>query len=318
MKLSALKKVRLARMMTQNAVAEAMGISQPNYQRWESGAASIPKSKQAKLAKILNSTVDEILGNPRPFDNLGIHDEITDENTYFGEIAFHFRSGKGLLFPITEAERSRLYYRLNGKGDFIAVESLDNRIAFIRRASIQDVYILSEAFDTFGPEKYKDWLGLDRIEDEEWLVIENIECLEHVTDLISEEKVKNYVKKILLTEEELDALIEQDHIKKEDREKVQRDASKQLKKLYARATEIQWQFANGKIRREPMFDDRKLYEAFSCLEIDPENADEIIYVPTEGYHRSIFINTSELDYIFIPAHKFNYGRLESLEEELGE
>ncbi|MFX8778184.1 transcriptional regulator, partial [Acinetobacter baumannii] len=88
----------------------------------------------------------------------------------------------------------------------------DNRIAFIRRASIQDVYLSSEAFDTFGPEKYKDWLGLDRIEDEEWLVIENIECLEYVKDLISEEKVKNYVKKILLTEEELDALIEQDHI----------------------------------------------------------------------------------------------------------
>jgi transcriptional regulator with XRE-family HTH domain len=190
MKLSALKKVRLANMMTQTAVAEAMGVSQPNYQRWESGAASIPKDKQAKLAKILNSTVDEILGNPRPFDNSGIHNEISDENTYFGEIAFHFRSGKGLLFPITEAERSRLHYRLNSKGDFIVVESLDNRIAFIRRASIQDVYLSSEAFDTFGPEKYKDWLGLDRIEDEEWLVIENIECLEYVTDLISEEKVK--------------------------------------------------------------------------------------------------------------------------------
>ncbi|OOT52463.1 helix-turn-helix domain-containing protein [Acinetobacter pittii] len=318
MKLSALKKVRLANMMTQTAVAEAMGVSQPNYQRWESGAASIPKDKQAKLAKILNSTVDEILGNPRPFDNSGIHDEISDENTYFGEIAFHFRSGKGLLFPITEAERSRLHYRLNSKGDFIVVESLDNRIAFIRRASIQDVYLSSEAFDTFGPEKYKDWLGLDRIEDEEWLVIENIECLEYVTDLISEEKVKNYVKKILLTEEELDALIEQGHIKKEDREKVKRDASKKLKKLYARATEIQWQFANGKIRREPMLEDRKLYETFSCLGIDPEDADEIIYLPTEGYHRSIFINTSELDYIFIPAHKFNYGRLESLEEELDE
>ncbi|MCH7313952.1 helix-turn-helix transcriptional regulator [Acinetobacter sp. ANC 3882] len=318
MKLSALKKVRLAKMMTQTAVAEAMGISQPNYQRWESGVASIPKTKQAKLAKILNSTVDEILGNPRPFDNLGIHEEISDEDTYFGEISFHFASGKGLLFPITEAERSRLYYRLNGKGDFIVVESLDNRIAFIRRASILDVYLSSEAFDTFGPEKYSDWLGLNRIEDEEWLVIENIECLEVVTDLIGEEKVKNYVKKILLTKEELDALIEQGHIKAEDKENVQIDASKQFKKLYARATEIQWQFVNGKKRKEQVFDDQKLYEAFSCLEIDPENADELIYLPVERYHRSIFINTSELDYIFIPAHKFNYGRLETLEEELGE
>lgn len=316
MKLSALKKVRLARMMTQTAVAEAMKISQPNYQRWESGVASIPKTKQAKLAKILNSTVDEILGNPRPFDNLGIHEDISDEDTYFGEIAFHFASGKGLLFSITEAERSRLYHRLNGKGDFIVVESLDNRIAFIRRASIQDVYFSSDAFDTFGPEKYKDWLEVNRVEDEEWLVIENIECLEHVTDLIGEQKVENYVKKILLSEEELDALIEQGHINKEDRENVKRDASKQLKKLYARATEIQWQFVNGKVRKEQVLNDRKLYEAFSCLEIDPEDADELIYLSVERYHRSIFINTSELDYIFIPAHKFNYGRLKTLEEEL--
>lgn len=318
MKFSALKKVRLARMMTQTAVAEAMGISQPNYQRWESGVASIPKTKQAKLAKILNSTIDEILGNPRPFNHLGIVKEISEEDTYFGEIAFHFTSGKGLLFPITEAERSRLYHRLNSKGDFIAVESLDNRIAFIRRASILDVYLSSEAFDTFGPEKYKDWFGSNRIEEEEWLVIENIECLEYVKDLIGEEKVKNYIKKIILTEEDLDVLIEQGHIKKEDRGNVQKDASKQLKKLYARATEIQWQFINGKIRKEQIFDDRKLYEAFSCLEIDPENVDELIYLPVDRYHRSIFINTSELDYIFFPAHKFNLGRLAILEEELGE
>ncbi|EXB26963.1 helix-turn-helix family protein [Acinetobacter baumannii 1437282] len=318
MKFSALKKARLASMMTQTAVAEAMGISQPNYQRWESGVASIPKSKQAKLAKILNSTIDEILGNPRPFDNLGIHKEISDEDTYFGEIAFHFASGKGLLFPITEAERSRLYHRLNGKGDFIAVESLDNRIAFIRRASILDVYLSSEAFDTFGPEKYKDWFGFNRIEDEEWLVIENIECLEYITELVAEEKVKNYLKKIILTEEDLDALIEQGDIKKEDRDNVKRDASKQLKKLHARATEVQWQFVNGKIRKEEVIDNQRLYNAFVCLELDPEDAEAFIYLPIERYHRSIFINTSELDYIFIPAHKFNYGRLKNIEAELDE
>lgn len=318
MKLSALKKVRLAKMMTQKEVAEAMGVSQPNYQRWESGAASIPKAKQTKLAKILNSTVDEILGNPKPFDHLGIHEDIGDEDTYFGEVAFHFVSGKGLLFPITEAQRSRLYHQLRDRGDFIIVESLDNRIAFIRRASIQDVYFSSEAFDDFGPEKYKDCLEMNRVEDEEWLVIENIECLEYVTELIGEEKVKNYVKEIILTEEDLDALIEQDHIKKEDRENVKRDVSKQLKKLYARATEIQWQFVNGKIRKEEMVDNQRLYNAFSCFELAPEDAEPFIYLPIDRYHRSIFINTLELDYIFIPAHKFNYGRLKTLEEELDE
>lgn len=317
MKLSALKKVRLASMMTQTAVAEAMGISQPNYQRWESGVAAIPKTKQAKLAKVLNSTIDEILGKPRPFDNFGIHEDICDEDTYFGEVAFHFTSGNGLLFPITEAERSRLYNRLSNQDDFIVVESLDNRIAFIRRASIQDVYFSSEAFDTFGPEKYEDWLGGYSLEDEAWLLIENVDDIDYVIDVIGEEKVKIYDKKIYLTEEKLDELVTQGHVKEEDKEEIKNKESKKIKKLYMRATKIQWQFTSGKVRSEYILEDKDVYEAFSCLEIDPTNAELLMHLSVEGYDRSIFINTSELDYIFIPAHKFNFGRLASLEEELG-
>lgn len=318
MKLSALKKVRLARMMTQIAVAEAMGISQPNYQRWESGAAAIPKTKQAQLAKVLNSTVDEILGNPRAFDNLGIYENIGDEDSYFGEIAFHFASGKGLLFPITEAERSRLYHRLSDQGDFIVVESLDNRIAFIRRAAIHDVFFSSEAFGTFGPEKYEDWLGGYRFEDDAWLLIENVEDIDYMVDVIGEEKVKIYEQEIYLTEEKLDELITQGHVEKEDKEEIKSKESEKIGKLYMRATHIQWQFANGKVRSEYIIEDKDVYEAFSCLEIDPTNAEPLLHLSVEEYDRSIFINTSELDYIFIPAHKFHYGHLKTLEEELGE
>ena len=58
--------------MTQSEVASAMGVSQPNYQRWESGAALIPKLKQKKLAKILKISVEELIGEAKPFDYLGL------------------------------------------------------------------------------------------------------------------------------------------------------------------------------------------------------------------------------------------------------
>ena len=42
---SKLKKYRLLARLTQTEVAEAVGVSQPTYQRWESGANSVPKAK---------------------------------------------------------------------------------------------------------------------------------------------------------------------------------------------------------------------------------------------------------------------------------
>ena len=42
---SKLKKYRLLARLTQTEVAEAVGVSQPTYQRWESGATAFPKPK---------------------------------------------------------------------------------------------------------------------------------------------------------------------------------------------------------------------------------------------------------------------------------
>ena len=39
--------------------------------------------------------------------------------------------------------------------------------------------------------------------------------------------------------------------------------------------------------------------------------DDMIRLEAEGSHRIIFINKSALDYVVIPTHRFNEGRIEA-------
>src|SRR4051794_25667943 len=103
MNFSRLKKIRLSHFLTQKEVAEKLGMSQPNYQRWESGAAPVPKRQLKRLARVLRTTADELLGKARPFDFFGIEPGADPERQYFGEVAIHFNSAKHpLLLPISE------------------------------------------------------------------------------------------------------------------------------------------------------------------------------------------------------------------------
>ena len=57
-----LKQFRVNAGMTQSEVAAAAGVTQPSYQRWESGATSIPEAKLEKLATTLNTDPKTLLG----------------------------------------------------------------------------------------------------------------------------------------------------------------------------------------------------------------------------------------------------------------
>ena len=61
-----LKQFRVNAGMTQSEVAAAAGVTQPSYQRWESGATSIPEAKLEKLAKTLNTDPTTLLGRHPP------------------------------------------------------------------------------------------------------------------------------------------------------------------------------------------------------------------------------------------------------------
>ena len=316
-KKSPLRKARLLAAMTQVQVAEAVGVSQPTYQRWESGSCFIPKSKIAKLAKVLNTSQRQIEGKPEPFDLLGIHEEISDERKYYGELAIHFASGSPpLLLPVTEAERSRFQYAIQGEEAFIQIESLDNRIVFVRRKAIADAYFSSEAYDDYGPEDYgEQHLGIHP-DEAFWKIVEYGDYLEGLDDEFSEEEIQAVRKEVFLEGADIDELMADGRIKAEDRGKALEEADQITERYVSRSREITWQLRGNRGRQISSFENKEAYEALSILPMVDE--DELLFLAPEGYHRSIFISLSALDCITVPAHKYREGELDSAADELDE
>lgn len=302
--------------MTQTQVADAMGVSQPNYQRWEAGTAQVPSAKLKKLARVLKASVDDILGKPQPFDLLGVHDEIGDARKYFGEVAIHFATTGSLLLPISEEARIRLHKEFQVGSAFIIVESLDNRTVFVRREAVKDVYFSSEAHDTYGPESYEDPLGV-LPDDDFWRTVEHMDCLECLEGEYEESEIDEVLGKVVMTDKDLERLVASGEVALEDRERVKEEAAAKTEELLNRATSITWQLTSGQLRCEYISESKLLYETFSLIELNPDD-DDVLYLPIEGYYRSIFIRKSQIDYISIPTHKFNEGSLESAEEEIDE
>lgn len=311
----ALKNLRLKAGMTQAQVATALGVSQPNYQRWESGSAPVPKAKLKKLARTLTATVDELLGKPAAFDLFGTDRAIPDARTYFGELAIHFNKGEPVLLPISEEARSSLYSQLGARSAFIALDTLDNRIIFIRREAFTDIYISSEAYDTYGPDAYVDHLGIAP-DDDFWKIVECLDCLDDVSEEFDRDRVEEVLRQVSMTETALDELVKSGDVAPEDREKVWRECTDRAEKFQRRAQTISWQFSSGQTRYEHVLENRLAYEIFSLLELDNDNIDGAIEIPFEGYHRSVVIRKSALNFISIPRHKFNAGLVECRQEEL--
>lgn len=147
-KISVLKKARVAAGLTQAQVAGAMDVSQPNYQRWETGVAEVPIVHVKKLARALKMSADEIL----PPNDSNVYGR-PDDQAYFGEATIHFATLNALCLPLTFAEANRLHRDLDGDSEVVAVQTLDNRTVIIRRNAIKEVQINHDGFDWYGPRK---------------------------------------------------------------------------------------------------------------------------------------------------------------------
>ncbi|MET3619316.1 transcriptional regulator [Burkholderia ambifaria] len=313
--MSPLKKMRLAAGLTQASVAETMAVSQPTYQRWESGNTPVPAAKMKKLARVLGVTVDEILGKRAPFDLFGIDEGVPDDRTYFGEVAVHFGT-KGILLPISEAARSSLHSQLFERRKFLVVETLDNRMVFIRREAVHDIYFSSEAYDTYGPDDYDDHLGI-LPDDDFWRIVEHAEMLEYLDGELSAERISEVLDALYLTDQALDELVKNGEIDEGDRDQVKADAAQRSQELSDRATTISWQLSSGKCRREYIGEADVVYSVLTAVE-DDDDFEPMIYLPLEGYHRTIFIASDEIDYIYVPKHKYREAGLEAMDEALAE
>jgi transcriptional regulator with XRE-family HTH domain len=142
-----LKKFRVEAGNTQEEVAQAVGVTQPNYYRWESGRAPIPEGQLNKLAKVFNTTPDHLLGKHPPIEAAFYDESAPDELQYYGEVTAHFLGGgEPLLLSISEDAYSRLYRDLQRNLKLVAVQSLSNQIVIIRSKVISDLYFSSEAY----------------------------------------------------------------------------------------------------------------------------------------------------------------------------
>lgn len=316
-KTSPLKRARLLAHMTQTSVAGKLGISQSTYQRWEAGTLQIPEKKVAQIAKLFGTSNAAVLGTPQPFDLFGIDKSIGADRTYYGEVAIHFKSGGApLLLPITETVHGDLYGSLQQDEPFVKVESLDNRMVFVRRDAVSDIYFSSEAYDDYGPEadRYDEVLGIFP-DDDFWRVAEAFDYLPDVEDDFDPEVLADAKAKLTLTDAELDVLIADGSVKSEDRQKVRTEVAERTEKFIALACNVTWQI--GRCRREVLAPDGKqLFERFGWLAEDQDAHERPIFLVTDGYHRTIIINPTALDYICIPAHKFREGEIEEAEVEL--
>ena len=315
---SKLKKYRVLAWLTQSEVAEAVGVSQQTYQRWESGTNNVPKAKVAKLAKILGITQQQVEGQPEPFDLLNVDASVSDERKYFGEVSIHFASSSPpLLLPITQAERLRIYAALQGDESFIQVESLDNRIVCVRRKAIADVFFSEEAYDDYGPEEDYGSQHLGIFTNERfWQIIEQLEELDFLDDEFSKDEINETMKKLFLDDSELDERIANGSIKPEERSTVKKAAEETAELYLARARDITWQIPGLRSRCISVYESKDLYEAFCHLLWSGEQ--EMVLLTSEEYYREVFLNTSVIDYIAAPAHKFHEGELQSDAEKMSE
>jgi len=300
--------------MTQLQVARAVSVDPLVYQQWESGAKKVPKSLVADLARVLDLSEWQVEGRSEPYYLSGDHEDLPDESQYYGELAIHFDSGLApLLLPITEAERSKLHDAIQSDEAFIQIESLDNRIVFVRRKAIADVYFSSKDYEDYGPGDYGgQHLGVYPTESF-WKIVEFLDCPEVLGKEFSDEEIQAVSKEVILDDADLEELIANGSVKPEDRNKVREEADRTTERYVSRSRNITWQLQGNCSRYVLFFKNREVYKTFCLLPMASEN--ELLYLTPENYHRSIFIRLSALDFITIPAHKYHEGELDSLAED---
>jgi transcriptional regulator with XRE-family HTH domain len=301
--------------MTQAKLAKKVGVTQPNYQRWESGSAAVPEEKLKKLAKALKTSPEALLGRHPPIEARFYDDSAGDHLNYYGEVAIHFCGGGApLLLSISEEAFSSLHRDLQLNLAFVTAKSLANQTVAIRTKAIADLYFSSEAYDTYGPEHdtYTDHASLQMPDSRDW---EIVEALKHGIGLedFGRADVQRIQQMIMITDEQYAQLVADGHIKSEDLENERRKNQEETDRIFKLASTTTYQLSTGQRRDVYVDNDEDLYKAFyELIEFDGgEPADDMILLRAEGRHQIVFVSKGALDYVSIPTHKYEAGSVEA-------
>lgn len=224
-----------------------------------------------------------------------------------------------MLLSISEGEFDRLHAALQGDAPFVTIESLANQTVAVRTSAVSDIYFSSEAFDTYGPEhgKYSRHVELLLPDSRDWEIVEAL-ALDSDTDEFQVADVERVRSMIMITDEQYRRLVNDGMIEPQNLEAERERDSQKTEAIFSMATETAYQLSNG-VRRSVFVNDQKnLYEAFYAI-VEYENGfidDGMIRLEAEGKDRIVFINGRAIDYVSIPTHQFQNGRVESNAEAI--
>jgi hypothetical protein len=241
--------------------------------------------------------------------------------SYYGEVAIHFcGGGEPLLLSISEGAFSRLHRDLQGDAAFVTVESLANQTVILRTKAVSDLYFSSEAHDDYGPEHgtYTNHIRLQIPDARDWEIIECLACDEVGIEEFDPVDVERVRDKIMITDEQYERLVADGAIKAEDLERERAKNQVMTDRILSMAVRTTYQLSTGQRRSMHVYEPESLYDAFyELIDFDGGiSADDIIRLEAIAWHRIIFINKSALDYVVIPTHRFEEGRVERTAEEL--
>lgn len=161
-----LKKARNELRVTQQAIAERIGVSQQTIARWESGKGEIPAKYLKDLAVLFGCSVSDLLDKGRktlrsendsdlPFGTLHIRfqrltAQPARQQAVDDDEAIVDDSGPDRYFPITDGERARLAALFDRGGissepvGWFSFTSLDNRLVFVNTREIERIGLVSD------------------------------------------------------------------------------------------------------------------------------------------------------------------------------
>ena len=297
-----LKQFRVNAGMTQTQAAQKAGVSQPNYQRWESGSAPIPDDKLNKLARAFKISPEAILGAPPPLESVFHDDSVDEDSRHYGKVSIHFSGGgKRLVLSISEGEFRRLYHQLRQHAAFVTVASHANQTVAIRTRAIADLKFAAAPGDSSGP-------GISDPCD--WEIVEALAGGDvGEFDPADADRVTD---RIMVTDEQYTQMIAEGRIKPDALESVRERNHKKTARIFGLATKTIYQLSCGRRRQMYIPGLSTVFSAFCELVDfgggDPEN---MIELPVDGPYRTIFINKDALDYVMIPTHQYLRGKADA-------
>jgi transcriptional regulator with XRE-family HTH domain len=316
-----LKQFRVSAGLTQADLAKAAGVSQPSYQRWETGNTQIPDAKLKKLARVLKTNAEALMGRHPPI-KAGFYDDSIDANlNYYGEVAVHFNGGGSpLLLSISDGAFSQLHGDMQRNLKFVTVRSLANQTVVVRTQAISDLYFSSEAYDDYGPEhdNYVEHVEIQMPDPRDWEIVDALACDGVGLDEFSSEDVRRVTEQVMITDEQYEELVAEGKIKLDDLESERARNEKETDKIFSLATQTTYQLSTGQRRSAHVFGEDLFNALYELTDFDGEIDDGMIHLSISGWHRTAFISKNAFDYIMFPTHRFLEGRTEVEAKELEE